>query len=362
MLNARRLGVEHYDYVNPRPRMPVFGKLLWTGNYSDIIRIRVSDALRRTDSGDHFITKPIFIDAETMIRIDYTYLRKYSKVVDKMNKSSIYPVVKDDKEYYKLDTNFIVKKDNKFCHITEWYLCETFVLDPWLDVWWGVASRAHVGQSVEGQANTTILTGERGSIRFKYNWYFQELTISGKVNPSFNLPCIHELDRLDPYRNFHAELLELPYMKYFIWKGMVCRVVKVDNFYMPTKVKYGDVIERQGYSYILCVPVEVHASSLILHDRELSDLEVNDLSNLKQCFKCKPEKIMANLADPFQLIHVTQIRDVDYNGTLTGLSDISQQEGDEKYTALWNVKYPLCRAGQRLYDWTGSQKINNLIN
>ena len=52
-------------------------------------------------------------------------------------------------------------------------MCETFVLEPLLDCWWGVASRAGVNQAVIGQANTTILTGSRGSIRFKYDWYFQ---------------------------------------------------------------------------------------------------------------------------------------------------------------------------------------------
>ena len=248
MLNASRFGVEHRDHINPRPRTSLIGKSLWKGNYADVIRIRVSEALRKVDSGDSFHTKPIFISAETMIKIDNTYLRQYSKVFEKINQFTIYPVVRDDREYLQLDRHFIVKKDARFHHVTEWYLCETFVLEPWLDVWWGVASRAHVGQSVEGQANTTILTGERGSIRFKYNWYFQELTISGKVNPSLNLPCIHHLDTLDSYRNFHAELLELPYNKFFIWKGMICRVIKVVNFFLPTKVKYGEVIERQGIS------------------------------------------------------------------------------------------------------------------
>jgi hypothetical protein len=224
MFNARRLFVEDdkrkrfWDYTES-PR------LLWRGKYSDIIRLRVSEALRKVDSGNYFKTKPIFIPALDMIKIDETYLYKYAKAFQKTSNFTYYPIVQTDEEYSQLDRNFIVKKHQDSHHVTEWYLCETFVLEPLLDYWWGVASRANVNTAVVGQANTTILTGSRGSIRFKYDWYFQELTISAIVNPNLELKCIHTLDIIDRYRKFHSELLELPYNGFFIWKGMVCRVI-----------------------------------------------------------------------------------------------------------------------------------------
>ena len=74
MLNARRIGVPKYDTISPRPIFVRPGKLFWKGNCADVIRMRVSDALRKTDSGNYFITKPIFIPAESMILIDEIYL------------------------------------------------------------------------------------------------------------------------------------------------------------------------------------------------------------------------------------------------------------------------------------------------
>ena len=109
-----------------------------------------------------------------MIKLDNEYLNTYAQAFQKTCNLTYYPVVQTDEEYdQQRDRNFIVKKHQQAHHVTEWYMCETFVLEPLLDCWWGVASRAGVNQAVIGQANTTILTGSRGSIRFKYDWYFQ---------------------------------------------------------------------------------------------------------------------------------------------------------------------------------------------
>jgi hypothetical protein len=136
--------------------------------------------------------------------------------------------------------------------------------------WWGVASRAGVGQSVVGQANTTILTGSQGSIRFEYDWYFQELVISAHISTSLQLNCIHELDVVDGYRRLNADLLELPYSKFFVWNSKICRVVWVENLYIPTVVKHGRVTERRFESRILCCPVNVYTPFLTRPDFEIT--------------------------------------------------------------------------------------------
>jgi hypothetical protein len=120
---------------------------------------------------------------------------------------------------------------------------------------------------------------------------------------------------------------------------MVCRVIKIVNFYKPTAVKHGEVTERQGYSHIYCVPVELYTPFLTNSELSLTDDEINMLYARKQCFLTTDVKIMSNLADPFQLIHVTSIFDSDHS------TDINC---DEKMTALWNVDRPLNKAGQRL--------------
>ena len=125
-------------------------------------------------------------------------------------------------------------------------------------------------------------------------------------------------------------------------------MVKIVNFYKPTAVKHGEVTERQGYSEILCVPVELYTPFLTNSELQLSDRELGILSVRKQCFKTTKEKIMSNLADPFQLIHVTQIFDPDYMIDIDGDGDVYEQ----KMTALWNVDRPLklCHISMLLID------------
>ena len=149
MFNARRLFVEDEKrkrHINSlqSPR------LLWRGSYSDIIRLRVSEASRKVDSGNYFKTKPIFIPAIEMVKLDNDYLNTYAQAFQKTCNFTYYPVVQTDEEYDQRDRNFIVKKHQQAHHVTEWYMCETFVLEPLLDCWWGVASRAGVNQAVIG--------------------------------------------------------------------------------------------------------------------------------------------------------------------------------------------------------------------
>ena len=143
---------------------------IWKGDEADIIRFRVSEALRKVNSGDYFRTKPIFIEAKAMADIENDFLKGNSIIVEKIHKFCYYPVVEDDITYHEeLDRNWIVKKRDTNHHCTDWYFCETFILDHFLQDWWGVATRAALGQSVVGQANTTTLSGDMGSIRFEYN-------------------------------------------------------------------------------------------------------------------------------------------------------------------------------------------------
>jgi hypothetical protein len=269
------------------------------------------------------------------------YLNKYSKCVEKTSQFSYYPVVEIELEHdVEIDRSFIVKHRQKKHYITEWYLCETFVLDDFLEEWWGVASRAQKGQPIIGQANTTILTGDKGSIRWKYDWFFQTLTISAIVSPNLDLKCVHDLDRVDAYRLYDTDLLALPYNKFFIYKGAICRVIHVESFYRPTSVKQGLVVGRQGYTHVTCIPVACLTPMLMTAEVKLTVREIEDLLDRKERFLSTRDKILSNLADPFQLIHVTPIPDPDDD------KDVHV----EKMAALWNVDRPLNKAGERLYD------------
>ena len=86
MINGR--GLETDQYLAAR-----CGRALIKGSYEDVIRYRVSEALRRVDSGNYFKTKPIFIEAQEMADIERMYLNKYSKCVEKTSQFSYYPVV-----------------------------------------------------------------------------------------------------------------------------------------------------------------------------------------------------------------------------------------------------------------------------
>jgi hypothetical protein len=252
--------------------------------------------------------------------------------------------VEDDITYHEeLDRNWIVKKRDTNHHCTDWYFCETFILDHFLQDWWGVATRAALGQSVVGQANTTILSGDMGSIRFEYNWYFQELVISGVVSPYLDLKCIHQLDVVDGYRNENADLLQLPYKNFFVWNRMICRVVWVENLFIPTEVKHGRVTKRRMENRIICCPVNVYTPYLTRPDFEITLREYDELKERVKLFAIERELILANLANPFQLVHVTP----DYDGDPEEDTDDFEHQ---KMTALWNVKFPLNKAGARLYE------------
>ena len=110
---------------------------------------------------------------------------------------------------------------------------------------------------------------------------------------------------------------------------------------MPTDVKHGEVTKRQGHIQIICFPVECYTPMLTISDLVLTEREVEELLETKHCFMCPQAKIMAKLADLFQLIHVQQIIDEDYDVP----DDYDTNNPCEKMTALWNVDHPLNKAG-----------------
>ena len=164
-MNGSNLEVQDDKNLLPRRDGPVV-----TGSSADVIRYRVSKALRKVNAGKTFATEPIFIEAKEMMVIEKKYLRKYSKTCEKEHNFGYYTVIETRLEYLEHEKiDFIIKQRHNAHHYTEWYLCETFVLEPFLSEWWGVASRAQQGQAVVGQATTTILTGLRGNMKWKYD-------------------------------------------------------------------------------------------------------------------------------------------------------------------------------------------------
>ena len=163
-------------------------------DYADVINVHISRGLEKVkmNSGDAFSTQEIFLPNAVFADLYNRYLSPYSFSTSTISNLTHGSVFKTDEELETAVQNPelsqpMMWRKVKHVDVTNVWISDTRVLDEFLGKLWSVTSMAAEGDQPLGCGTVRILSGDSGSIMFKYDWFFQSLTISGKCSTYLQL-------------------------------------------------------------------------------------------------------------------------------------------------------------------------------